>query len=1008
MSIDLRRLVETGRRLSEARAEAELHEVLIEAVVEHLGVQRALLVLADDGRYRIAGAHLPAGERSEALLLAVAPWFDEARRTRRARLRHGPDGVDMRAQRSCLVAPIVARKAALGCLYGDLDGALGRFAGADRDRLAMLAGQGAVALANLRATRHLEVEVGERTAALNERVSELEVIGAIQRGVAVKLEFQDIVDMVGDKLREVFRTGNVSMVWWDEATDMLQTLYNYEHGAPIPHRPPRKLASEGPGARMREFLRARRPVVLNTRAEQSAVGMQPVAGTDWCHSLTSVPIIGSDRVLGFLGLQNHEREFAYGPAEVRLLQTIAASMGVALENARLVQETKEALERQTATAEILRVISRSPDDVQPVFNAIAVSAFKLLGDCFTGVLRRAGDRYELVALYRGERPIELPPGAAIAPIDPAANFPSRVFLSGELLHIPDWSAIELPVHEQGVHAGLGIESSLMLPLMRGDECIAVLFIGREAAGTFTDKEIALARSFVDQASIAIENVRLFNETQEALERQTASAEVLRVISRSVADTAPVFEAIVTSCQRLFAGDNAIISLLREDGRIYHEAAAASAGYGGEFGGAQAILETLNRDFPRPLAQSYQAYPIRKRRVVHYPDIVNGPGVPEGMREMGRSVGNFSMLIAPLLWEDQGVGTIHITRFPPRPFTDKEAGVLATFADQAVIAIQNARLFRETKEALEQQKASAEILSVISSSVADTQPVFEKILQSCKHLFGGDELDVLLVDEQGQLRIGAYLGAARDIVAATFPAPVERTPAGQAIRERRVMHWPDLVDGADVPGVLRKMAKLIGYRSMMFAPMLWKNRGIGAIGVARSTGPFKPKELALAQTFADQAVIAIQNAQLFRETQEALERQTATAEVLQVIGSSVADTAPVFDKILHSVQKLFASFRVSITLVDDDDGLLHMNADLGGSPEFNESVKSFYPRPLAGSLQALALEQRRPVHLPDVANDPSLPAALHQLAQQVGNYSVVIAPMLWEGRGVGAIVVSRVP
>ena len=224
--------------------------------------------------------------------------------------------------------------------------------------------------------------------------------------------------------------------------------------------------------------------------------------------------------------------------------------------------------------------------------------------------------------------------------------------------------------------------------------------------------------------------------------------------------------------------------------------------------------------------------------------------------------------------------ISVTRREPGPFAPHQVALLQTFADQAVIAIENVRLFNETQESLQQQKASAEVLAVISNSMADAQPVFEKILDSCKHLFGGDELDVLLVDEQGMLNIAAYRGVARDIVAATFPAPVARTPAGRALRERRVMHWPDLIDGDDVPGVLRKMAKLIGYRSMVFAPMLWNERGIGAIGVARSTGLFKPKELAMLQTFADQAVIAIQNARLFNETKEALERQTATAAILR--------------------------------------------------------------------------------------------------------------------------------
>jgi GAF domain-containing protein len=207
----------------------------------------------------------------------------------------------------------------------------------------------------------------------------------------------------------------------------------------------------------------------------------------------------------------------------------------------------------------------------------------------------------------------------------------------------------------------------------------------------------------------------------------------------------------------------------------------------------------------------------------------------------------------MLWEDRGISSI-ARRYakPPKPFSDKEIALLKTFADQAVIAIQNARLFNETQEALEQQKAAAEILSVISSSVSDTKPVFDKILSSCKHLFGSDEMDVLLVDDQGQLQIAAYSGKVHDAVAATFPAPVEKTPAGRAIHERRVVHYPDVINGTDVPNVVRRVSKIAGYQSMAFAPMLWEDRGIGAIGIARASGAYTAKELALVQTFADQA------------------------------------------------------------------------------------------------------------------------------------------------------------
>ena len=184
----------------------------------------------------------------------------------------------------------------------------------------------------------------------------------------------------------------------------------------------------------------------------------------------------------------------------------------------------------------------------------------------------------------------------------------------------------------------------------------------------------------------------------------------------------------------------------------------------------------------------------------------------------------------------------------------------------MIAIENARLFNETREALEQQKASSDILRVISSSVADAQPAFDKILDSCKHLFGSDETAVLLVDDDDLITLGAYVGKQRDAVAATFPAPVDKSAAGRAIRERRVVHYTDAANDPKLTRAVRQVAQLAGYEAMAYAPMLWNDRGIGAIGVSRTKGGFSDKELALLQTFADQAVIAIQNARLFNETQ----------------------------------------------------------------------------------------------------------------------------------------------
>jgi signal transduction histidine kinase len=228
-----------------------------------------------------------------------------------------------------------------------------------------------------------------------------------------------------------------------------------------------------------------------------------------------------------------------------------------------------------------------------------------------------------------------------------------------------------------------------------------------------------------------------------------------------------------------------------------------------------------------------------------------------------------MVAAPLLLGDTALGAIAMLRKEVRPFSDKQLALLKTFADQAVIAIENVRLFNETKEALDQQKASAEVLQVISSSVADATPVFDKILESCERLFAGRGVGINLVGEDGAVHLGPYRGPGRPELEGLYPLPLSRESAsGSAIIERRVMHYPDVEGAAGVPEPVRRGGRIMGLKSMIFAPMLWEGRAIGAIFVGRAAaGEFSEKEIALLRTFADQAVIAIQNARLFHEIQE---------------------------------------------------------------------------------------------------------------------------------------------
>jgi GAF domain-containing protein/CheY-like chemotaxis protein len=674
---------------------------------------------------------------------------------------------------------------------------------------------------------------------------------------------------------------------------------------------------------------------------------------------------------------------------IALLATFADQAVIAIQNARQFNETQEALEQQRASTEVLNVIAGSPSDLQPVFDAIASRAPRLCGASFCSVTRFDGELIHLAAA-RGHDVAMLQGAYPVVPSNRGVT--SRCILTGHEVHIPDMH-LDPAYTPGGLADRLGMRSAFAVPMVHEGRTLGSISVSRPQPGPFGERQKAMLRAFADQAVVAIENVRLFKETQEALERQTATAEILKVIAGSPADVQPVLDAIVESARQLVGGFSATVQ------RVEGDAVQLAAYTATDEAGAEALL----RFFPRPITDDYIFEPLRTAEPILIEDTESDPRVSPSLRELARSRHYRSLLNVPLMREGQAIGLISVTRRTPGSFAPKQIELLRTFADQAVIAIQNARLFNETREALEQQQAAAEILSVISSSVADTQPVFEKILDSGHRLFGSDEMDVLLVDEHGQLQIAAYVGNAHQVVAATFPAPVERTPAGRAIAARRVVHWPDLAGGDDVPGVLRKMAKLAGYQSMAFAPMLWDERGIGAIGVARSKGPFTAKELAMLQTFADQAVIAIQNARLFNETKEALERQTATADILRVISASPTDVQPVFEAISERARVLCNAVVSGVTRLDGDT--VHLAAYHGVSPEADQAMRSVFPVPADGTtITARAIRDRVPVQIADVLADPQY--AAKDAARLAGYRSNLAVPLLRDGQVIGSIAVCR--
>ncbi len=719
-------------------------------------------------------------------------------------------------------------------------------------------------------------------------------------------------------------------------------------------------------------------------------------------ALLIAPMLGEGRGIGviFVG-----RAVAgeFSEKEIGLLKTFADQAVIAIQNVRLFNETREALDQQTATAEILKVISSSPTDVQPVFDAIAKSGVDLFQGVAVSLRLVKGDQIERVAFAAasGCEVTEDSMNTTFALDD--RSFAGRAVLRREVIHVPDIPATDW-VGEMSRTAAehMGVRAIAVAPMLRENKVLGSIGVTRGKSGPFSDKELSLLRTFADQAVIAIENVRLFNELQarnreltESLEQQTATAEILKVISSSPTDVQPVLDAVASTAARLCDASDALI--FRLDGDRLRQTARHDAG----------LIPGLRADDELPADRgSVTGRSVVDRRTVHVHDLAAADETeyPVG-RAYQRRWGHRTALSTPLLREGQAIGAIGIRRMDVRPFSDKQIKLLETFASQAVIAIENVRLFNETKEALDQLKASAEVLQVISGSVADTKPVFDKILESCERLFEGRFAGVGLVGQDGAVHLGAYHGPGREALEKHFPVPLsEESGSGVAILQRRVIHYPDVEGGADVPEYMRRGARISGYKSVLLAPMLWEGRGIGVIFVGRDVvGEFSEKEIALLKTFADQAVIAIQNARLFNETKEALERQTATADILKVISGSPTDIGPVLEAVAESAARLCDAPDVVITMVDGD--VLRFAKSVG---PFGETFGPNLTIPISrDSVAGRSVVERRTIQVEDLEAEPEDEYPVGKALQRTyGHHTMISTPMLRGDSALGVINVLR--
>jgi len=513
------------------------------------------------------------------------------------------------------------------------------------------------------------------------------------------------------------------------------------------------------------------------------------------------------------------------------------------------------------------------------------------------------------------------------------------------------------------------------------------------AGTRPARREAVTADAHEIARLKRALARRERELAQALEQQNATSEILRAISRAPADLGSVLDAVAQRAALLCRAQGARV-WLAEGERL-----RAMTSYGPAY--PQGVLETL------PLrATSVGGRAFLERRCLHVEDIVPllDSEYPDA-RELQARNGFRTVLVVPMLRESQAIGLISLLRNEVRPFAPNEIRLVQTFADQAVIAIQNVRLFDETRQALERQTATAQVLKVISESPTDVQPVFDAICERAMALSGANIGGVTRFDGEW-VHLVAFQGISPEADAAmraAFPMrPSRASISARAVLEGVPVEIADVEKDPDYE--LKPQMRLAGYRSNLSVPMLRDGKAVGSITVCRpEPGTFPRHLVELLQTFADQAVIAIENVRLFNETKEALEQRTATAEILQVISESPTDVKPVFDAIAQRARRLCGGVMSAVALYDGRR--VHLQAYDGATQQIRSSMHSHFPRAVdRATMITRAIAEARPVQMPDAQADPEY--LFKGLSREAGVRSFLAVPMMREDRVVGSMSVGR--
>jgi signal transduction histidine kinase/putative methionine-R-sulfoxide reductase with GAF domain len=577
-------------------------------------------------------------------------------------------------------------------------------------------------------------------------------------------------------------------------------------------------------------------------------------------SMVITPLLRDRAAIGVLAVSRSEVR-PFDGAEVALLETFADQAVIAIENARLFSEVEQrtseltrSLEQQTALADVLRVIASSPTDLQAVLDALVASAARLCHADIAAVNRLEGDEVVRLAStnpeFRGRR---FPKAGTVA---------EAVLAEARTIHLHGTLEEQLALYPQSPSARQGYGAQLCAPLIRAGQPIGLIALMRHAHRPYSDVEIGLLETFADQAVIAIENARLFEELErrnrelnEALEQQTATAEILRVIASSPTDLQPVLDAVAEGAARLCDARDAVIRRLDDD-VLTRVAVYGPVPPGPDF--------ALTR-------QSVAGRAVVDRQTVHLHEL-DAAFEREFPDSVLTSLGIRSVLATPLLRERVPIGVIVIRRIEAGPFSDTHVKLLEAFADQAVIAIENARLFQEIQDRVDEMTALGEVSQAVSSSL-DLQQVLTTIISHAVRLSGADAGTIYELEEAA----GAFSPRAVDRMPEELLASLEQDRlrladdnlVGRAALFGQAQQMPDILEPpAFAVRPFLEILRRAGFRALLAVPLIREQHVVGALVIRRKApGEFPQSVVELLQTFASQSVLAIENARLFQQVQE---------------------------------------------------------------------------------------------------------------------------------------------